>query len=96
MSKKPAGPVVFDTYRHPDRIESLLSHFDKPSHQNNDIAVVRYRVTIEVVEESHDVLRERLLDLDNQPGHIDKGRAIKAEAKRLGIDMTVPKVTKPE
>lgn len=87
MSAQKPEPIVFETYENPNRIVRTGEQ-DKPSHLNNEIRVQRFRVTIEVIEESDDVIRDRLLALDAERGHVDKHRCIKAEAKRLGIDLT--------
>jgi hypothetical protein len=89
MSIPTPAPVVFETFAHTQDINRLVrSHQkDKPSHVNNEICVQRYRVTIELIEESDEVIRDRLLALDEERGHCDKARAIRTEAKRLGIDL---------
>lgn len=86
MSIPKPEPVVFETFTDIPRLVRQATQ-DEPSHLNNEIRVQRYRVTIELIEEPDEVIRERLLALEAERGHIDKHRCIKAEAKRLGIDL---------
>jgi hypothetical protein len=90
MSIPTPEPIVFETFADTNDINRLIRNTqqDKPSHVNNEICVQRYRVTIELIEEPDEVIRDRLLALDAELGHADKHRCIKAEAKRLGIDLT--------
>lgn len=86
MSIPKPEPIVFETFTDIQRLVRQATQ-DAPSHLNNEIRVQRYRVTVELIEEPDDVIRDRLLTLDAERGHVDKHRSIKAEAKRLGIDL---------
>jgi hypothetical protein len=86
MNAAKPEPVVIETFTDIKRLVRQATQ-DEPSHLNNEIQVQRYRVTIELIEEPDEVIRDRLLALYDQRGHVDKYRAIRAEAKRLGIDL---------
>ncbi len=67
----------------------LLGQLGKrePTIWNGQVSVKRYRVTVEEIEEPAEVLKERLLALLMQRGHIENANSIRAEAKRLGITL---------
>lgn len=69
--------------------EYILTSMGKaePNVWNSVVNVKRYRVTVEEIEEPQEVLKERLLALLNQRGHISHRQCIRDEAKRLGIDL---------
>lgn len=63
-----------------------LGH-SEPVVWNGVVSVKRYRITVEEVIEPVDVLRERLQGLLGKRGHIDNPAAIRAEARRLGVEL---------
>jgi hypothetical protein len=79
-------PDTFETFGNPSE---KLQHFldDQPSVTNGEVRVERYRVTVERIDESEDVLKQRLVTLLEQRGHIDKNKAVRAKAKQLGITL---------
>jgi len=76
----------FETYGNPEKQIAFLLH-NAPSAFNGQIQVERYRVTVERIDEPKEVLKERLLELLKQKGHIDKNRQVRKEAARLGINL---------
>ncbi len=67
----------------------LLQHLGskEPRVWNGGVAVKRYRVTVEEIDEPKDVLKQRLQALLLKRGHISDPESIRAEAKRLGITL---------
>ena len=59
-SPSPAYPKVIETYREP-WLRDVVQ--DEPSAFNGDVRIQRYRVTVELIEEPIDVLRDRLRKL---------------------------------
>lgn len=59
----------------------------EPTIFNGEVSVKRYRVTVEEIVEPKEVLKERLQMLLKQGGHLGNAQAIRAEAKRLGIEL---------
>jgi hypothetical protein len=84
---KPFKDTAIETFD-PHSIVAHAERCNEPSVFNGDVRVERYRVTIERIEEPAEVLRDRLKALLEQRGHIDRPKAIRAEAKRLGIDLS--------
>lgn len=79
-------PAVFETFGDPSQqIERFLTA--KPSIFNGTVSVERYRITIERIEEPEAVLKERLTELIEAPGHIDKYKHVRKAAARLGIKL---------
>lgn len=69
--------------------ESLLAMLcnDKPYVLNGGVNVRRYRILVEEIEESVEVLAQRLRELLKQPLHMDARQAIVDEARRLNITL---------
>jgi hypothetical protein len=59
----------------------------EPNVWNSKVNVKRYRITVEEIDESKEVIKERLLEMLKQRGHISHPQSIREEAKRLGIDL---------
>lgn len=77
---------VFETYGDPqDQIQRVMK--EEPHVFNGIVRVERYRVTIERIEEPQEALQARLIELLDQPGHIDKNKRVRQEAKRLGVTL---------
>lgn len=76
----------FDTFGCPgDQIKRLL--VAEPTAFNGLVRVERYRVTIERIEEPEDVIKARLQELLDLPGHIDKNKHVRKAAAKLGIKL---------
>lgn len=75
---------AFETFGDPeDQIKRLIK--DAPSAFNGLVRVERYRITVERIEEPEEVLKARLQELIDQPGHIDKNKQVRKAAAKLGI-----------
>lgn len=66
-------------------IESLTRK--APNVWNGQVNIKRYKITIEEIEEPKELLRERLIALLNQKTHISHPSSIRAEARKLGIEL---------
>lgn len=56
---------------------------------NGDVLVKRYRITVEEIEEPLTVLKDRLETLLHKRGHVSDYASILAEAKRLGVELSL-------
>jgi len=80
---------MFETYQ-PETIQP--NNITVPNVFNGMCLIRRYRVTIEEIKETSDVLIKRLYDLYNKKQelgitHTDNIRAMRREAKNLGINL---------
>lgn len=80
-------PQVLEVFGKPTEYSLNQLGSCKPSVFNDVVKVERYRVTIEKIEEPNEVLRERMIVMMAERGHIDKNSNLRAEAKRLGITL---------
>lgn len=82
----PVFPVTIETYRDPMHDLRDIRQTE-PSAWNGDIRIRRYRITVELIDEPVEVLRDRLRALwrQTEPNHHRWG-PMRAEAKRLGMD----------
>ncbi len=77
---------TFETFGNPEEhIKRLLK--DAPTAFNGIVRVERYRVTVELIEEPKEVIKDRLRELIKQPGHIDKNKHVRQAAAKLGIKL---------
>lgn len=67
----------------------LLNQLGKkePNVWNGDVSVERYRVIVEKIEDSPEILKKRLQVLFKMGGHTSNRQSIREEAKRLGIEL---------
>lgn len=82
----PAYPKVVETYREPSwELRHLESR--EPAVFNGVVAIRRYRVTAELIDEPIEVLRERLMKLwrQSERNHHSRG-PMRAVAEQLGMD----------
>ncbi|EKY4113626.1 TPA: hypothetical protein ACGW3M_001036 [Pseudomonas aeruginosa] len=75
---------TLETFGNPEEMIARLLN-KEPSVFNDDVRAVRYRITIERIEEPAEDLKARLQHLLTVPGHIDKNKHVRSAAKRLGI-----------
>ena len=80
----PAYPKVIETYREPWLSDAVQS---EPSAFNGEVRIRRYRVTVELIEEPIEVLRDRLRKLwrEDERNH-RHWRPMRDVAQRLGMD----------
>jgi hypothetical protein len=87
VKKERQKRIVFETFNSIGEwtIHSLQQN--EPSCFNREVRVVRYRVTIEEIEEPLDVLAERLRMLWETSRNIHDYDPLISEATRLGIEL---------
>ena len=79
--------MVFETFKEIGSYEIRTLKDDAPYCFNGIVAVRRYRVTIEEIEEPNEVIQERLQKLwDKSKNHHDWGH-LQAVARRYGLDL---------
>lgn len=81
-------PLVFETFSKLNeyRLRDLMQ--EEPYCWNGMVAVNKYRVTIEVVEEPTDVVAERLRKLWRECDNMHDLGPLRAEAAQLGIELS--------
>lgn len=79
-------PKVIETYRDPSWDLRNVEQTE-PSAWNDDVRIRRYRVTVELVDEPIEVLRDRLRRLwrEDEPNHHHWG-PMRKMAEQLGMD----------
>lgn len=85
----PAYPIVFETFRAVGVWERNQMEQVHPSAFNGQVRVKRYRVTIEEIEESDEVIRERLLKLWREDGNYHHVDPLRAMAKKYGLELNM-------
>lgn len=83
-SPAPAYPKVIETYREPRQHDLEQT---EPSAFNGEVRIRRYRVTVELIEEPIDVLRDRLRQLwrTEEPMH-HRWEPMREMAATLGMN----------
>jgi hypothetical protein len=83
----PAFPRVVETFS--DNLTHVLNGLDGsgPRVWNGVVSVRRYRVTAELIEESDDVIRERLRVLWRTSDSHHHRDPLRAAARRLGLEL---------
>lgn len=69
-------------------IESITSNMRDPSVFNGEVSVVKHKITIEKLEESKEVYRQRLQKLWETSDNFHHLRPLKEKAKELGVELT--------
>lgn len=83
----PFYPHEFETFRKPGWYEADALTCDQPTCFNGNVEIRRYRIRFEEIEESKDILAERLQHLwDHGDNHHQVG-PLKGEAKKIGIEL---------
>ena len=80
----PDYPKVIETF-YPPRLSDMTQ--DSPSCFNGMIRIKKYRVTIEEIEESDEVMAQRLQDLWEHSRSWHDGADIQKEAKKRGVEL---------
>lgn len=79
-------PRVLETYRDPMRLIERYAHTE-PSTMNGDVDIVRYRVTIERLDDPPEVLHARLLKLwRSTERNWHNTDPMRAAARAIGMD----------
>ncbi len=82
MNKK-----TIKTFQNPSRKQRELEWQSEPYCINEDVCVIQYKVTVEIIEEKKETYRKRLQKLYNETTNDHHWRPIRKEAKRLGIEL---------
>ena len=90
--KSPAVPVpeypkVVETFRRVGTYDTASWTWEEPICFNSTVAVEKYRITVERIEESVDVYKERLTKLWRGCGNNNHCQYLEATAKRLGVNL---------
>lgn len=92
-SKKPDFPKVIETFTKPDNWHTsslLCASAQQPSCFNGLVSIRRYRVTLEEIEESREVLIERLAKLWQEFDNVHHYQPLKRAAEELGVELVGP------
>ena len=81
---------VFETFQNIGTYHINTMTSKAPSCFNGNVAVKRYRVTIEEIEESDDVIRARIQALWDECKNPHHWGPLRAVAKRYGLDLQFP------
>jgi hypothetical protein len=79
--------ISFDTFRKIGLYEQHNLQSKKPSCINGDVSVHRYKVTIELIEESNEVLAERLQKLWDECDNYHHWTPLKNAAIQIGYEL---------
>lgn len=82
---KPAYPKVEEVFGEP--YLGSFGHSKAPSCFNGIVNVHRYRVTVELIDEPIDVLRERVRKLWRESNNIHHSFPLRQAASALGIEL---------
>jgi len=77
----------FETFRKIDNYTINTLTQEEPTCFNGSVSVVKYRVTIEVIEEPVEVLQERVRKLWRECDNWHHWSPLKNEAKKLGFEL---------
>lgn len=91
-------PVVIETFKRPgyhDIRQYVDSPFDAPWCHNDSVGVRRYRITIELIEETEEVLAERVLSLWRGAANFRQVEPLRAEAAKYGLVLRQEEFAKP-
>lgn len=86
----PMEAIHFETFRKPDAWAVGHLQSSEPSCFNGDLRIRKYRVHIELVEESKETYTERLQKLWEEDGNWHHHDAFKRAAKELGFEFVGP------
>lgn len=87
QKKEDEFPKIIETFRRPGQWELRTLTLAEPSCWNGDVAVERYRVTIEKIEEPKEVIAERLRKLWRECDNHHHHYPLRAVAERLDIEL---------
>lgn len=85
-SAKPEWPKVVETFRPPGWTIDRLRD-DQPSAFNGEVRVRRYRITVELIDEPEQVIKDRLVALWRQTNNHHQREPIRAMAASYGLDL---------
>jgi hypothetical protein len=90
LLKPPPEPAVhvIETFLKPFYDVDRLARHDTPSCFNQTVAIQKYRVTVERIEEPVEVYHERLKKLWHESDNHHNGDALKAAADKLGLELS--------
>lgn len=79
--------ITFETFRKPGSYTIAEMKRDEPTCFNSDVFVVKYRITIEKIEEPKEVYEERLTKLWRECDNHHHYYPIMGTAKKMGIEL---------
>lgn len=79
--------LEFETFREPGRFVAEHLKQESPSCFNGTVAVRRWRVTIELVDEPSEVIVERIRKLRSETKNIHHFTPLRNEAAKYGADL---------
>lgn len=80
-------PVVIETFHEPGVWEQSKLRAEAPSSFNGIVRVLKYRITIERIEEPLEVIQARLLKLWREEDNHHHYHPLNAVGKRYGLDL---------
>jgi hypothetical protein len=85
----PSGPlnIQFETFWRPLRLDQRRMTSESPSCFNGVVSIKRYRVTFEEMEETREVLAERLRDLWRKCDNMHHIGPLREAAKEMGVEL---------
>lgn len=86
VKAEPRYPIVFETFREMGDWE-VINMRRGPSCFNGNVSAIKYRITVEIVEEPQDVIAARLEKLWRECDNHHHYQPIFTTAKRLGVDL---------
>lgn len=76
-----------ETFRDPRGYWLRLLEQKEPSSFNGDVQVRKYRVTVELIDEPDEVIRERIQKLWDECENHHHWQPLKNEAKKYGLEL---------
>ena len=89
MPKKPKAPEfpkVIETFGNPMWAMTRVGG-SEPSCWNGDVSVLKYRITVELIEEPVEVIRARLQDLWDRCDNHHHAAPLQSAANRYGVEL---------
>lgn len=85
LAKAPEYPQVIETFRKPFMLHNFRQN--EPDCFNGVVAVTKYRITIEEIEEPKEVIAERLQKLWDTSDNHHHWQPIRNAAKQIGYEL---------
>jgi len=79
--------AVIETFRNPSSYWLRQLEQDEPSAFNGIVEVRKYRVTVELIDEPDDVIRDRIQKLWDECDNHHQWQPLKAMAKKYGLEL---------
>ena len=92
--EKPDLKIEFETFRKPGYFAQKDLTQKSPDCFNGEVAIRKYKITFELVDESWEVLIERLRKLWSECDNLHHWNPLQSEAKKLGIELKMEDLPK--